>query len=179
VLVVCQAGLGTLNHTALTLEALENKGVPCAGLVIGSWPTTPGAAEEFNRGALDDLAPVRAVLAAGAADMIMIDPTWVGGISGTRRIAELAQVYNVPTLMHDCTGPMTLLSGLHIASSNTGVAYQETVRAHLATLYPHLIDVEIRVDQGHLGLPDRPGIGARWKEDLFDPNHPGHRITRL
>ena len=121
----------------------------------------------------------RQVLEAGAADMIMIDPTWVGGISGTRRIAELAQVYNVPTLMHDCTGPMTLLSGLHIAGSNTSVAYQETVRAHLATLYPHLIDVEIRVDQGHLGLPDRPGIGARWKEDLFDPNHPGHRITQL
>ncbi|MFM8396796.1 MAG: enolase C-terminal domain-like protein, partial [Pirellula sp.] len=81
----------------------------------------------------------RRVLEAGAADMIMIDPTWVGGISGTRRIAELAQAYNVPTLMHDCTGPMTLLAGLHIAGSNTGVAYQETVRAHLATLYPHLI----------------------------------------
>jgi L-alanine-DL-glutamate epimerase-like enolase superfamily enzyme len=100
----------------------------------------------------------RRVLEAGAADMIMIDPTWVGGITGTRRIAELAQVYNVPTLMHDCTGPLTLLSGLHIAGSNTGVAYQETVRAHLATLYPHLIDVEIRVEQGHLGLPQRPGI---------------------
>ena len=67
VLVVCEAGLGTLNHTALTLEALENKGVSCAGLVIGSWPTAPGAAEEFNRGALEGLAPVRAVLPAGAA----------------------------------------------------------------------------------------------------------------
>lgn len=121
----------------------------------------------------------RRVLEAGAADMIMIDPTWVGGITGTRRIAELAQVYNVPTLMHDCTGPLTLLSGLHIAGSNTGVAYQETVRAHLATLYPQLIDVEIRVEQGHLGLPQRPGIGARWKEDLFDPKHPGYRISKL
>ena len=36
----------------------------------------------------------RRVLEAGAADMIMIDPTWVGGISGTRRIAELAQASN-------------------------------------------------------------------------------------
>ena len=67
VLVVCEAGLGTLNHTALTLEALENRGVSSAGLVIGSWPTAPGAAEEFNRGALAGLAPVRAVLPAGAA----------------------------------------------------------------------------------------------------------------
>jgi L-alanine-DL-glutamate epimerase-like enolase superfamily enzyme len=111
--------------------------------------------------------------------MIMIDPTWVGGISGTRRIAELAQAYNVPTLMHDCTGPMTLLSGLHIAGSNSGVAYQETVRAHLATLYPQLIDVEVCVEQGHLSLPERPGLGARWNEDLFDPNHPGYRISEI
>jgi L-alanine-DL-glutamate epimerase-like enolase superfamily enzyme len=121
----------------------------------------------------------RRVLEAGAADMIMIDPTWVGGISGTRRIAELAQAYNVPTLMHDCTGPMTLLSGLHIAGSNSGVAYQETVRAHLATLYPQLIDVEVRVEQGHLSLPERPGLGARWNEDLFDPKHPGYRISQI
>jgi len=73
VLVVCEAGLGTLNHTALTLEALENKSVSCAGLVIGSWPTAPGAAEEFNRGALTLLAPVRAVLPADAATLAPAD----------------------------------------------------------------------------------------------------------
>ena len=46
VLVVCEVGLGTLNHTALTLEALDSKGLSwCAGLAIGSWPERPGAAE--------------------------------------------------------------------------------------------------------------------------------------
>ena len=90
VLVVCEAGLGTLNHTALTLEALEHKGISCAGLVIGSWPENPGAAEAFNRGALEDLAPVRAVLPAGAAKLIgaaftvmardAFDPDWVAGL---------------------------------------------------------------------------------------------------
>jgi galactonate dehydratase len=142
---------------------------------------------EFRRGSdipiavsemLVSIDDYRRVLEAGAADMVMIDPTWVGGISGTRRIAELAQIYNVPTLMHDCTGPLTLLAGLHIAASNTGVALQETVRAHIATLYPQLIDIQIRVDQGYIALPHRPGIAARWKEDLFDPNHPGYRISR-
>src|ERR1700759_899184 len=51
-------------------------------------------------------------LEKGAADYIMIDPTWVGGISETRRLAEFAQAYNVPATMHDCTGPLTLFSGL-------------------------------------------------------------------
>ena len=38
--VVARAGLGTLNHTALTLEALERRGVP-AKVVLGAWPAEP------------------------------------------------------------------------------------------------------------------------------------------
>ena len=53
VLVVAAAGLGTLNHTALTLEALAARKLACAGVVIGSWPERPGLAERCN---LDDLA---------------------------------------------------------------------------------------------------------------------------
>ena len=55
VLVVTAAGLGTLNHTALTLEALAARGLACAGVVIGAWPAAPGLAELSN---LDDLGPV-------------------------------------------------------------------------------------------------------------------------
>jgi L-alanine-DL-glutamate epimerase-like enolase superfamily enzyme len=107
----------------------------------------------------------------------MIDPTWVGGITGTKRIAELAQIYNVPTLMHDCTGPLTLLSGMNICAANSGVAMQETVRAHLATLYPLLIDRNFKVQNGTLALPDQPGLGAKWLAQLFEANHPGYRIS--
>ncbi len=66
VLVVAAAGLGTLNHTALTLEALAARGVPCAGVVIGSWSVRPDAVDVSNRAALARLAPLRAVLPAGA-----------------------------------------------------------------------------------------------------------------
>jgi dethiobiotin synthetase len=48
VLVVTAAGLGTLNHTALTLEALAARGLRTAGVVIGSWPDQPGLAERSN-----------------------------------------------------------------------------------------------------------------------------------
>jgi dethiobiotin synthetase len=53
VLVVAGAGLGTLNHTALTLEALAARQLPLAGLVIGCWPASPQLAERSN---LTDLA---------------------------------------------------------------------------------------------------------------------------
>lgn len=49
VVVVCRAGLGTLNHTELTVNALRGRGIEPAGLVIGAWPDHPGLAETWNR----------------------------------------------------------------------------------------------------------------------------------
>ncbi|MFD3705276.1 dethiobiotin synthase [Nocardia sp. NPDC058658] len=68
VLVVAAAGLGTLNHSELTTRTLAAAGVPCAGLVIGSWPTDPDLAAQCNR---DDLprvtqTPVVGTIPAGA-----------------------------------------------------------------------------------------------------------------
>ena len=47
-IVVARAGLGTLNASALTCEALRRRGVPCLGLVIGAWPTSPDLAMRCN-----------------------------------------------------------------------------------------------------------------------------------
>ncbi|OBB95544.1 dethiobiotin synthase [Mycobacterium sp. 852002-40037_SCH5390672] len=67
VLVVVSPALGTLNHTALTLESIAARNLSCAGLVIGSWPRHPGVVETTNRSALGRLAAVRAALPEGAA----------------------------------------------------------------------------------------------------------------
>jgi dethiobiotin synthetase len=48
VLVVVTAGLGTLNHTALTVEALRTRGLDCVGIVIGAWPAQPDLAARCN-----------------------------------------------------------------------------------------------------------------------------------
>jgi dethiobiotin synthetase len=51
-LVVTAPGLGTLNATALTAEALSRRDLPCLGLVIGSWPREPDLAMRCNLGDL-------------------------------------------------------------------------------------------------------------------------------
>ncbi|WBB98758.1 MULTISPECIES: dethiobiotin synthase [unclassified Solwaraspora] len=51
--VVSRAGLGTLNHTALTLEALDRRAVP-AGVVLGAWPAEPELVHWAN---LSELVP--------------------------------------------------------------------------------------------------------------------------
>jgi dethiobiotin synthetase len=69
VLVVTTAGLGTLNHTALTLEALSTRRLAAAGVVIGAWPAHPGLAERANLIDLPVIAgqPLAGALPAGAA----------------------------------------------------------------------------------------------------------------
>jgi dethiobiotin synthetase len=68
VLVVAAAGLGTLNHTALTTEALATRGLTCAGVVIGSWPADPDLAARCNLADLPAVAgaPLLGRLPAGA-----------------------------------------------------------------------------------------------------------------
>jgi len=109
------------------------------------------------------------LLQAKAADYVMIDPTWSGGISETRRIIEMAQTFNVPATMHDCTGPLTLFSGLHCAVASANVVLQETVRAHIRTFYSRLIDRQPVIENGRLLAPTDPGLGTALLPDLFQP----------
>lgn len=63
-IVVTRPGLGTLNHTALTLEAAERRGLPVAGLVVSGWPARPKIAERTNIDRLKAMAPLLALIAS-------------------------------------------------------------------------------------------------------------------
>lgn len=60
--VVTRPGLGTLNHTALTIEAANSRGLPVDGLVISGWPPDPGVTEQTNLERLSAMAPVLGLL---------------------------------------------------------------------------------------------------------------------
>ncbi|HVV08762.1 dethiobiotin synthase [Amycolatopsis sp.] len=67
-IVVAEAGLGTLNATALTAEVANTRGLHVAGLVIGSWPAEPDLAMLSNVADLPVAAgaPLLGALAEGA-----------------------------------------------------------------------------------------------------------------
>jgi L-alanine-DL-glutamate epimerase-like enolase superfamily enzyme len=103
----------------------------------------------------------------------------VGGISETVRQAQLAAAFNVPVTMHDCTGPLTLLSGMHVNAAVAGCCFQETVRAHIRTFYKDLIDAKINIAGGYTDLPAGAGIGARLNPDLFKADRAGYRRSEV
>jgi dethiobiotin synthetase len=68
-LLVVAAGLGTLNHTALTLEVMAGRGLRLAGgVVIGGWPAEPDLASRCNVRDLQAVSgrPLGGALAFGA-----------------------------------------------------------------------------------------------------------------
>ncbi|MFF9768804.1 dethiobiotin synthase [Streptomyces sp. NPDC014636] len=68
VLIVAQAGLGTLNTTELTARELRRRELELAGMVIGSWPDDPDLAARCNVTDLPEVAaaPLLGALPAGA-----------------------------------------------------------------------------------------------------------------
>jgi dethiobiotin synthetase len=67
--VVTNAGLGTLNHTALTVGRLAEDGLELAGIVIGSWPDEPDLATRCNVADLAEMGPLAGALPAGLPAM--------------------------------------------------------------------------------------------------------------
>jgi len=64
VIITSLAGLGTINHTLLTVEALKNAGVDIMGIVINMYPETPSLIEKDNIKIIEQISqiPILAVI---------------------------------------------------------------------------------------------------------------------
>lgn len=109
---------------------------------------------------LAGMVPFRDLLAAGALDVVMLDLAWCGGLTEGRKIAALAEAYAKPLAPHDCTGPVTLMAGLHLALHAPSAVFQEVVRAYLSTWYRDLVTELPVVVNGVVQAPTAPGLGT-------------------
>lgn len=84
---VARPALGTLNHTALTLEALEARDLQVLGVVLGSWPGKPDFVHHSNRRVLGSLrVPFLGALPEQAAELSPADfragaVAWLNGLA--------------------------------------------------------------------------------------------------
>jgi dethiobiotin synthetase len=57
-LIAARPGLGTINHTLLTLQAARDRGLDVRAVVLTPWPTEPDAMERSNRATIERLGGV-------------------------------------------------------------------------------------------------------------------------
>lgn len=99
-------------------------------------------------------------------DFLTLDLSWCGGITSGLRMADLARKNDIRIAPHDCTGPVGLMAGAHLSTSDSNSAIQETVRSALRTWYPHLVDGLPTIKGGSMKVTDAPGHGLTLREDF-------------
>jgi dethiobiotin synthetase len=102
VVVVARPGLGTLNHTALTLAELDRRGLPVLGVVVSRYPSgdvddaTRTNLEELDRCSRGRLVGVIPDLGDPTPAMLADAPTWLGPALGGHWSATITPTATTP-----------------------------------------------------------------------------------
>jgi len=116
---------------------------------------------------------LRPVLERRAADVVMPDITRCGGISEMRRMAVLAETYNVPIAPHNPNGPISTIASAHVMAAVPNLLRQEFMLRDVPWR-DSCLSHPLPVHRGQFELPERPGLGFDVvEEELL--RHPGLR----
>ena len=104
-----------------------------------------------------------------AAQIIMPDIAWCGGLSEAKKIATAAETLYRPIAPHNCGGPVLHAASLHLAANLTNLFILETVRRHYAEDYRGLVTQTYGdLVDGWMPLPQGPGLGIELTPAVLD-----------
>jgi len=109
----------------------------------------------------------REVIEKNAAQIIMPDVVWTGGITEARKIINMADTYHLPVTTHDTVGPIAVFAAAHLALHARNAMIMETVRAYCSGWYNDVVTNPIQIADGHLGLAATPGLGTKLREEVW------------
>ncbi len=109
----------------------------------------------------------RQLIEREATHIVMPDIVWTGGLTETRKIADLADTHYLPITTHDTVGPVALWAGAHLALHAPNTMIVETVRGYYLGWYNDVMTHEITIREGYLELSDRPGLGTALREEVL------------
>jgi galactonate dehydratase len=121
------------------------------------------------------------VVASGAVDIIQPDPSHCGGITEARKIAHLAEAYDVALAPHCPLGPIALAACLQIdAGCHNAVIQEQSLGIQYNTtndLLDYLVDSTVfDYRDGYVSIPSGPGLGIEINEEyVVERAAEGHR----
>jgi len=114
-----------------------------------------------------------------AVSVAMLDIGWCGGLSEAKKIATMAESYELPIAPHDCTGPVVLAAGVHLSTASPNTLVQEVVRAFYHGWYQELAIDLPPLHGGYIQPLDKPGIGVRLRPGLAERPDAHVRVSSL
>lgn len=107
------------------------------------------------------------LLKDGIIDFAIVDLGWTGGVSEGLRIAALANLHSVPIAPHDCTGPISLAVGVHLATSVPNCHVQEVARAFYYGWYGDFVTGLPEIKDGRIYPSQSPGLGIELTAEFL------------
>jgi galactonate dehydratase len=123
----------------------------------------------------------KSILASGAVDIIQPDPSHAGGITETRKIATMAEAYDVAVALHCPLGPLALAACLQLDACTYNAFIQEqslNIHYNVANdLLDYVTDPDrFRYEDGFVSIPAGPGLGIDINEEyVIERASQGHR----
>ena len=118
----------------------------------------------------------RDLIAQKAVDIIQPDICLTGGLREMKKIAAMAEANYMSVAPHNPCGPIATAVNVHFAASTTNFVILEYIPDD-ASPRRDLVDEPIRLVDGYLELPDRPGLGIDLNYDALErfPYRSWHR----
>lgn len=111
------------------------------------------------------------LLQRNAVDFLMPDITRCGGVSEMRKIATLAETFNVPIAPHNPNGPVCTIASAHVMASIPNFHLQEFMLQDVPWR-DTVLNRPLPVRNGAFHLDEQPGLGFDLNEDELQ-KHPG------
>jgi galactonate dehydratase len=121
------------------------------------------------------------VLQTGGVDILQPDPSHSGGITETRKIAAMAEAYDVAIALHCPLGPIALAANLQLdAVCYNAFIQEQSLGIHYNAsndLLDYLVDRSpFDYKEGFVTIPDGPGLGIEINQAYVDERAAeGHR----
>ena len=173
--------LKTIRRTAIEMaQRLEQLGINCMWYEEPAPPETPDAIADIKSRTRLPIAVgerlhsrymFRPILERQAADILMPDVTRCGGISELRKIATLAETYNVPIAPHNPNGPFSTIAAAHVVASIPNFFRLEFMLNDVPWR-DTCLSQPLPIENGYFVIPDRPGLGFEVNEEVL-LEHPG------
>lgn len=101
------------------------------------------------------------------ADIIISDLCWTGGISELKKVAHLAETYQLPLAPHNCGGPVQMFASAHVCINVPNLMTLETVRSFYRSYYGTIVAVKPRIENGLLYVNELPGLGTQLSDEFL------------
>ena len=111
----------------------------------------------------------RDLIETQAADIISPDMAKAGGLLEGRRIADLADMYYIPIAPHNIGSPIQTVANCHVMAAVPNFLVLEFHHLDNA-FWAGIINEGPLIEEGHIDVPNLPGLGVTLNEDLLKNN---------